>query len=145
MKVVIAGDHYAVELMNKIQRILKSKRITVENVGTDSENVKVSLQEIIPKVTNSVRNSEADFGILACGTGVGVEIGANRFKGVRASLCRDAEQAKYARVYDNANVLCLGSWYKDDFEAILEAWLTNIFDGDKNRARMLEDFDSLAK
>ena len=72
MKVVIAGDHYAVELMNKIQRILKSKRITAENVGTDSENVKVSLQEIIPKVTNSVRNSEADFGILACGTGVWV-------------------------------------------------------------------------
>ena len=144
MKIAIAGDHYTLELVQLLTDYLTSRDIAVENYGTDSKDKKIPLQEIIPAVTKRVQNSEADFGILACGTGVGVEIGANRFKGIRASLCRDAEQAKNARTYDDANVLCLGSWYKDEFILILEAWLNNTFDGNENRANMLKDFDKLA-
>lgn len=143
MKVAIAGDHYTVELVDKITALLKARNIEALNLGTTSPDVKISLQKIIPAVTNKVQSGDVDIGILACGTGVGVEIGANRLKGIRASLCRDAEQAKNARVYDNANVLCLGSWYKDDFEQILAAWLDNEFDGDEKRAQMLKDFDEL--
>lgn len=143
MKAVIAGDHYTVELVQAIEGLLKARDIAVENLGTNSADVKISLQEIIPAVAHKVQSGTAEFGILACGTGVGVEIGANRHKGIRASLCRDAEQAKNARVYDNANVLCLGSWYKDDFDHIVTAWLDNEFDGDQKRAQMLKDFDTL--
>lgn len=143
MKVIVAGDHYTVELIEKLASLLANKNIEVEDVGTKSADIKISLQGIIPAVARKVQSGEADFGILACGTGVGVEIGANRFKGIRASLCRDAEQAKNARVYDDANVLCLGSWYKDDFEQILIAWLENEFDGDDKRTQMLKDFDEL--
>lgn len=143
MKAAIAGDHYTVELMEVVKAALSAKGIEIANLGTTNSDVKISLQEIVPAVARNVQSGKADFGILACGTGVGVEIGANRFKGVRASLCRDAEQAKNARVYDDANVLCLGSWYKDDFEAILAAWLDNQFDGDKKRTQMLKDFDEL--
>ncbi len=144
MKVAIAGDHYTVELVQKVQADLVSRGIEVENLGTDDTNKAVTLQEIIPKVAKKIQANEVDCGILACGSGVGVEIGANRFKGVRGSLCRDASQAKNARVYDNANLLCLGSWYADDFEAILKAWLENEFDGDEHRAQMLQDFDNFA-
>ena len=143
MKITVAGDHYTVDVMRLIKDLLTAKDIIVDDYGTDDPDKKISLQEIIPAVTKRVQSGEADFGILACGTGVGVEIGANRFKGIRASLCRDAEQAKNARVYDDANVLCLGTWYKDDFEAILEAWLGNQFDGNEKRRQMLEDFDQL--
>lgn len=122
---------------------MDGRSIEYLDLGTKSADRKISLQEIIPAVAHKVQSGEADFGILACGTGVGVEIGANRFKGIRASLCRDAEQAKNARVYDNANLLCLGSWYKDDFEAILTSWLENKFDGDPKRTQMLKDFDEL--
>lgn len=143
MKVAIAGDHYTVELMEKLEALLRASGMEAANLGTPSAEQKISLQEIIPAVVGRVQKQEADFGILACGTGVGVEIGANRFKGIRASLCRDAEQAKNARVYDNANILCFGSWYNDDFEAILSAWLDNRFDGNEKRARMLKDFDEM--
>lgn len=141
MKVAIAGDHYAVELIGKLTAFLKANNFELENLGTKSPGIKISLQEIIPAVIRKVLSDEAAFGILACGTGVGVEIGANKFKGIRASLCRDAEQAKNARIYDNANVLCLGSWYKDDFNQILQAWLENEFDGDEKRRQMLVNFD----
>jgi ribose 5-phosphate isomerase B len=144
MKIAIAGDHYTVELIRTIETALKSRGVEVVNLGTNDAEVKVSLQEIIPAVAKKVQKQETSSGILACGTGVGVEIGANRFKGVRASLCRDAEQAKNARIYDDANVLCLGSWYKDDFEAILSAWLDNQFDGNEKRAQMLKDFDEMS-
>jgi ribose 5-phosphate isomerase B len=145
MNIAIAGDHYTVELMNKIEFALNSKNISYENLGTKNKDVKVSLQEIIPAVAKKIQDGSADFGILACGTGVGVEIGANRFKRVRASLCRDPEQAKNARIYDDANVLCLGSWYRDNFEKIFEAFLTSNFDGDEKRTKMLKDFDTLAE
>jgi ribose 5-phosphate isomerase B len=144
MKSAVAGDHYTVELMAEIARILREHGIGVDDFGSKNTDQKMALQDIIPAVARKVQNGEANFGILACGTGVGVEIGANRFKGIRASLCRDAEQAKNARVYDDANVLCLGSWYNDDFEAVLEAWLNNNFDGDEKRTQMLKDFDNLA-
>lgn len=143
MKVAIAGDHYTVELVQTITAYLNSRDVSFENLGTPSKDQKISLQEIIPAVVRKVQRGEASFGILACGTGVGVEIGANRFKGIRASLCRDAAQTKNARVYDDANILCLGSWYDADTEAILAAWLDNQFDGDEKRTKMLKDFDEL--
>lgn len=143
MKIAIAGDHYAVDLIEKLTVMLQERGFETHNLGTKSADVKISLQEIIPAVAHEIHSSEADLGILVCGTGVGVEIGANRFTGIRASLCRDAEQARNARIYDNANVLCFGSWYKDDFESILTAWLDNEFDGNEKRTQMLRDFDEM--
>ena len=144
MRIAIAGDHYTVGLIEKLTAILQGRGFEIHNLGTKSAETKISLQEIIPAVAREIQSGEADLGILICGTGVGVEIGANRFKGIRASLCRDVKQAKNARIYDNTNVLCLGSWYKDDFEDILTAWLDSDFDGNEKRAQMLRDFDEMA-
>jgi ribose 5-phosphate isomerase B len=141
MKFTIAGDHYTVETLNKIESYLRSKSIEFNNAGTMNEENKVSLQEIIPAVCKPIVDGFSESGILVCGTGAGVEIGANKFKGIRASLVRDSEQAKNARVYDNSNVLCLGSWYNNDIEAILDSWIKNKFDGDEERTQMLKDFE----
>lgn len=142
MKAIIAGDHYTVDLLKIIEEYLASKGIQFQNVGTMDSSKKITLQEIIPPVAEAVRKGEAEIGILVCGTGAGVEIGANRFRGIRASLCVSAKQAEYARVYDSANVLALSSWLTDDPTAILDAWFGNKFDGDEGRSKMLKAFDA---
>jgi ribose 5-phosphate isomerase B len=144
MKAVVAGDHFASDLAKKLSDRLSANNVDAINIGSQSEKDEKSLQEIIPLIVNRIIADEVDFGVLICGTGVGVEIGANQFKGIRASLCRDGQQARNSRVYDNANVLCLGSWYDDDFPAIIDAWLANAFDGDEGRIQMLKDFDSFS-
>lgn len=139
--IYIAGDHLTIELMQQLEGYLTSKGLEYKNLGAKSAEEITQLQKIIPAVTQYVRIDDTSSGVLACGTGTGVEIGANRFRGIRASLCRDAEQAKNARIYDNANVLCLGSWYQNDVAAIMDAWLSNKFGGDESLSQMLRDFD----
>lgn len=138
----IAGDHFAIDLVSQLEKMLKSKNIEFENLGSFNEKDQKSLQEIIPKVVDTVRNGSSTSGILICGTGAGVEIGSNRFKGIRASLCITPLQAKYARIYDNANLLCLSSWITKEPGEILNSWFANEFDGDRHRRKMIEDFDT---
>jgi ribose 5-phosphate isomerase B len=139
--IIIAGDHYAIDLVKKIEQYLNKNNQEFKNVGTMDAQKKIALQKIIPAVTTQIHSGKADCGILVCGTGVGVEIGANRFKGVRASLCIDAKQAEFARVYDNANVLCLSSWLTNNSDDILRAWFSSEFDRNANRTQMIKDFD----
>lgn len=140
--VYVAGDHYAVELVAKIEKFLEERKIEFKNIGTKNSDQKLPLEQMIPLLTRSVLENETNSGILVCGTGAGVEIGANRYAGIRASLCVLPKQAEYARVYDNANVLCLSSWLTEDPGPILEAWLANSFDGNEDRKKMIQEFDS---
>ena len=141
-KAIVAGDHYAVNLAQKVAELLSEKGLDVENVGSKSADQKLSLQEMIPRITKNV--SDEVTGVLICGTGVGVEVGANRFKGVRASLCTNAITAEDARKYDKANVLCLSAWQTEDPEQIIEAWLATEYDGNESRLKMFEAFDEWA-
>jgi len=145
MKVAIAGDHYTVDLLKKVEMYLAAKGIGFINVGTMDSEKKISLQEIIPAVATKIQSHEADLGIMACGTGAGVEIGANKLNDIRASLCVLPKQAENARIYDNANVLCLSSWLTEDPAEILNAWFEHTFDGNEGRKKMLEDFDAWRK
>lgn len=142
-KVFVAGDHYAVELAQKVAKILKQRGLEVENVGSRSSEEKLSLQEMIPRVTGEV--SDEVMGVLICGTGVGVEVGANRFKGVRASLCTSTKTAEDARKFDKVNVLCLSAWQTEDPTEIIDAWLNTEYDGDQGRLKMFEEFDNWLK
>lgn len=142
-KAFIAGDHYAFELAQKVVEILKQRGIEIEDVGSQSSEQKLSLQEMIPSVTTAV--SDEVMGVLICGTGVGVEVGANRFKGVRASLCTSTKTAEDARKYDKANVLCLSAWQTEDPTKIIDAWLNTEYDGDQGRLKTFEEFDGWAK
>lgn len=124
MTVFLAGDHHAEPALARVRAYLDSKGFTYTEYGyRGGENPDAKLAEFIPQLTRSVSENSGSFGILICGTGAGVEIGANRFKGIRASLCMTPQNAEWARMYDDANVLCIASWATADInlEGILGA------------------------
>ncbi len=144
MKILIAGDDKAWSAVEAVIAYMQRNKIDYENVGAQNADDPIGLTEFIPKVCDRVKQASAQ-GILLCGTGAGVEIGANRFKGIRASLCLKPIQAQWAREKDNANVLCLSSWdiaKSGNLETILDTWFKSEYDGDSGRLKMLEIFDS---
>lgn len=138
MNFAVAGDKYGLEHIARIKHQLESDGHTVEDFG----GAEAQLEEMIPAVVAAVKAGAR--GILVCGTGIGVEIGANRFKGVRATLATNPEMAEWSRQYDNTNVLCLSAWAtkEDEVEPILEAWLESDYDGSEKRLAMLKTFDT---
>ena len=107
MKIAIGNDHAAVEMKNHIMDYLKNKGFEVVNFGSDTaESVDYPIYG--EKVANAVANGECDFGILICGTGVGISLAANKVKGIRAAACSEHFSAKYTRLHNNSNILCLG-------------------------------------
>ena len=144
MKVYVAGDYLAWNSIAKVMEYVEAKGHEAVNIGAQSEQDQIGLAEFIPKACKQVLTNDESQGILLCGTGAGVEIGANRFKGIRASLCILPQQAEWARNKDNANVLCLSAWQLEEsnnLEAILDVWFSTNYDGSEQRLKMLEDFD----
>ncbi|HBU00678.1 MAG TPA: ribose-5-phosphate isomerase, partial [Thermotoga naphthophila] len=93
MKIAIASDHAAFELKEKVKNYLLGKGIEVEDHGTYSEE-SVDYPDYAKKVVQSILSNEADFGILLCGTGLGMSIAANRYRGIRAALCLFPDMAR---------------------------------------------------
>ena len=107
MKIAIGCDHGGFEHKNAIAERLKERGFEVADFGI-YENKPIDYPEIAGKVANSVKSGENDLGILVCGTGIGMSIAANKVNGVRAAACSDHFSAKYTRLHNNANILCLG-------------------------------------
>lgn len=107
MKIAIGCDHGGLEHKNAIAEHLKERGFEVTDFGI-YEQVSVDYPDIAVKVTGAVTNKECELGILVCGTGIGMSIAANKVKGIRAAACSDHFSAKYTRLHNNANVLCLG-------------------------------------
>lgn len=107
MKIAIGCDHGGFEHKNAIAEHLKGRGFTVEDFGI-YENRSVDYPEIALKVANSIKNGENELGILVCGTGIGMSMAANKVNGIRAAACSDHFSAKYTRMHNNANILCLG-------------------------------------
>ena len=107
MKIAIGNDHAAVEMKNHIMDYLKNKGFEVVNFGSDTaESVDYPIYG--EKVANAVANGECDFGILICGTGVGISLAANKVKGIRAAVCSEPMTARLCREHNNANVITFG-------------------------------------
>lgn len=146
-KVFLAGDHHAEPMLIRIRSYMQKHGIPVAESGyRGGENPQAKLVDFIPQLTAAVKTNPDRCGILVCGTGAGVEIGANRFAGIRASLCLTPQAAEWARVYDDANVLCLAAWALDeiDLEAILNSWFDSEYDGNEARREMFRVFDEWA-
>ena len=107
MKIAIGCDHGGLEHKNAIIAHLKERGFEVENFGTDTLD-SVDYPDIAVKVCNAVVSHECERGILVCGTGIGMSIAANKVKGIRAAALSDHFSAKYTRLHNNANILCLG-------------------------------------
>ncbi len=107
MKIAIGCDHGGLEHKNAIIAHLKERGFEVVNFGTDTLD-SVDYPDIAVKVCNAVVSKECDRGILVCGTGIGMSIAANKVKGIRAAALSDHFSAKYTRLHNDANILCLG-------------------------------------
>ena len=107
MKIAIGCDHGGFELKNLIAAHLKERGFEVTDFGI-TENRPVDYPEIALKVASSVAARENKLGILVCGTGIGMSLAANKVKGIRAAACSDHYSAKYTRLHNDANILCLG-------------------------------------
>ena len=107
MKVSLGCDHGGFEHKNAIAEHLKERGFEVTDFGI-YENKSVDYPEIAMKVANSVAAGENTLGILVCGTGIGMSIAANKVNGIRAAAVSDHFSAKYTRLHNNANILCLG-------------------------------------
>jgi ribose 5-phosphate isomerase B len=121
-KVIIASDHGGYELKEFLQRKLVKKGFTLIDLGTHSIE-SVDYPDYAKKLSKKVLKEKIP-GILICGTGIGMSISANRFKGIRAALCWNTKTAKLAREHNNANVLCLGGRILKKSDAIR---ITNVF------------------
>ena len=142
MKVVIGADSAGFAMKAKIIEHLKGRGFEVADVG--AYNAESShYPEFAYKVAKSVSEKEADFGILVCGTGVGMSMAANKYKGIRAACCSDTFSARLTRVHNDANVLCFGERVVGYGLAteLVDAFLGAEFEGGKHKRRiaMFED------
>ena len=107
MKFYIATDHAGIEYKEFIKELLENKGIEVEDLGPYSSD-RVDYPDYAKKCAEAVRDDNGSFGILICGTGIGMSIAANKVKGIRAALCHDAYTAAMAKEHNNAQILCFG-------------------------------------
>ncbi len=107
MKIAIGCDHGGLEHKNAIAEHLNERGFDVTDFGI-YEQKSVDYPEIAIKVAKSVAANENELGILVCGTGIGMSLAANKVKGIRAAALSDHFSAKYTRLHNNSNILCLG-------------------------------------
>ena len=123
MKIVIGNDHAGFEIKQLVKDALytsmmkKDDTTSFHDVGCDSLD-SVHYPEYGKTVADWVANEDADYGILICGTGIGMSMVANKVKGVRAALCHDVYTAMMARQHKDANVLCMGARVLTPYKAI---------------------------
>ena len=106
MNILISNDHAGVELKNAVDRFLKKKGHVVVNLG-DNSGDSVDYPDIIHPLAKEISNNNEKIGIIMCGTGNGVSMVANKYKGVRAGLCWSKEIAELIRKHNDANILSL--------------------------------------
>ena len=107
MKIAIGNDHTSVAMKKHIVDYLTAKGYELVNFGTDSEE-RVDYPIYGKKVADAVASGECELGILICGTGIGMSMAANKCQGIRAACCQDTFSAKFTRLHNDANVLCMG-------------------------------------
>jgi len=107
MKIALGNDHAGLPLKIEIMNHLKVQGIELKDFGTYTED-SCDYADYAVKVAEAVVAKEFDFGILICGTGIGISISANKVAGVRAALCGDTFSAHACREHNNANILALG-------------------------------------
>ena len=135
-RIYIASDHAGFELKKYLIESLKKNNIEIIDIGCDSAKNSVDYPDYGNKLCEKI--NENDFGILICGSGVGMSICANRHKKIRGALCFNKEIAKLARSHNDANVICLGARFlkKKYALAICKTFFSQKFDGQRHVARV---------
>ena len=137
MKLSIGSDHAGYDLKKQIFEYLQKEGHVVIDQGTYNKD-SVDYPDFAEWVVKDVQNTEADYGILVCYTGIGMSMAANKARGIRAALVGKVEDAVLTREHNNANVLCLSAKntsVEDAFE-IIKAFLSTDFAGGRHERRV---------
>ena len=137
MKIAIGSDHRGYDIKQQIMAIAMELGHECIDVGT-SDNNPVDYPDMAYLAAKAVSNNQADRAILACATGIGMSMAANKVNGIRAALCHDELSAQISRDHNNANILCLSA---DQIGAVLlrkmvEVWLNTEFSGGRHERRV---------
>ena len=137
LKVAVGCDHGGLEHKDAIVKHLRERNIEVLDFGI-YEAVSVDYPKIAVKVANSIVAGEAELGILVCGTGIGMSLAANKINGIRAAACSEHFSAKYTRLHNNSNILCLGGRVIGVGTAIelVDLFLDTEFEGGRHQRRV---------
>lgn len=137
MKVLIASDHGGVNIRKEIMSLMEEMKIMYEDLGCECSN-SVDYPDYAIPVAEKVANGEADFGILICGTGIGMSIAANKVKGIRCALVHDVFSAIATREHNDSNILAMGERVIGPGLAreIAKVWLTTQFLGNRHEKRI---------
>ena len=137
MKIVIANDHGAVALKQHIVAWLKAQGHEVVNLGVDVEE-RVDYPDQAELAVQEYQKGSYDFGIVCCGTGIGISIAANKHKGIRCALIHDSYTARMAKEHNNANFVAFGGRveYVEPVEQILSVYINAQFEGGRHTQRV---------
>ncbi|MDP1744677.1 MAG: ribose 5-phosphate isomerase B [Bacteroidota bacterium] len=137
MKVAIGSDHAGFLLKEKLKAYLQEKGFKVIDFGAYSEE-RADYPDFAHPVAKSVEIKEVDFGLIMCGTGNGINMAANKHKGIRAALCWNPEIAALARQHNDANVLTLPARCITEEEAIkiVDVFFSTAFEGGRHTERV---------
>ena len=136
-RVIIAGDHSSPAMKQQLKRHLESRGYEVEDLGTHEE-IAVSYAEFAEKACLRYLDGGYAFGLLICGTGIGISISANKIHGIRCALPQNSFAAQMARQHNNANFLAFGARiaYPEKPEDIIDAYLNSSFEGGRHAERV---------
>lgn len=137
MKIAIGNDHIALNMKNHIKDYLESKGYEVINFGTDSSD-RTDYPIYGKKVADAVASGECDYGVLICGTGVGISLSANKVKGIRAVVCSEPYTARLCRQHNNANIIAFGARVVGEAtaEMIVDEFLSSEYEGGRHQKRI---------
>lgn len=135
--IALGSDHAGFALKEKMKAVIEELGLEFKDYGTYDEN-SVDYPVIAKSVCKAIKSGECEKGILICGTGVGMSIAANKVKGIRASLCGDAFSARFTRLHNDSNVLCMGARVIGEGIAaeIVKTYLTTDFEGGRHERRV---------
>ncbi len=136
-RVVVACDHAAVVAKSIVLSALQALGVSAEDLGTE-DGASVDYPDYAAKVAAEVSSGRADWGVLLCGTGIGMSMTANKFAGVRAALVHDVTTARMARAHNDANILVLGGGLLGEriLRDIVQVWTETSFEGGRHRRRV---------
>jgi len=135
--IAIASDHAGIALKTDIYLVLKSLDLEVEDLGPN-DTKSVDYPDYAHLLARAVSDGRIEWGVLICGTGIGMSMAANRHHGVRAALCHDAYTAEMARRHNDANILCIGARATGPgvAEQIAQIFAQTEFEGDRHQRRV---------
>ena len=136
-KIVIASDHGGYDLKNELIKYLASQDFEIVDFGTYNKE-SCNYPYYAKKVAQAIIDGEFERGILVCGTGIGMQIAANRFKGIRAACPQNCYCARMSRAHNDSNILTLGQRVLgvDAAIEILNVWLNTEFEGGRHQERI---------